>query len=105
MTTTLQILRHIDEVPSQLSFLEAAQAQLHQPFLIRETLQSLAQPCHRSLDWLLFCRSNSSPSLSHSSYDAAFKWEPALNPNYFLPSHYPVFLVDKMIILSFVWRC
>lgn len=39
-------LTDIDELPSQLSLLEAAQAQFPQSFLIREMLHSLSYPCH-----------------------------------------------------------
>lgn len=39
-------LTDIDEVLSQLSLLEAAQAQFPQSFLIREMLHSLNHPCH-----------------------------------------------------------
>ncbi|KAJ7407642.1 hypothetical protein WISP_125517 [Willisornis vidua] len=43
---------YIDEVPSQSPLLKAKQAQLPQPFLVREMLQSLNHPCCPPLDWL-----------------------------------------------------
>lgn len=43
LTTSLQRLTNIDEVPSQSSLLEVEQAQL--PFLVRDILQSLNHLC------------------------------------------------------------
>ncbi|XP_068785779.1 uncharacterized protein [Struthio camelus] len=49
-TPPLQILVHIDQITSQSSLLQAEQAQLPQPFLIGEMLQSLNHLCSPPLD-------------------------------------------------------
>lgn len=52
LAPSLQILTDIDDVPSQSSLLKAQQAQLPQPFLVREMLQTLKQLCSSFLDVL-----------------------------------------------------
>jgi len=51
-TPTLQIFRGIYKVPSQPSLLQAEQAQLLQPLLVAEMLQSPHHPCSPLLDSL-----------------------------------------------------
>ena len=51
-TPTLQIFRGISKVPSQPSLLQAEQAQLPQPLLVGEMLQSPHHPCSPPLDSL-----------------------------------------------------
>jgi len=52
LTPTLQIFVSIYKVPSQLSLLQAEQAQLPQPLLVREVFQSPHHPCSLPLDSL-----------------------------------------------------
>ncbi|KAJ7414718.1 hypothetical protein BTVI_40416 [Pitangus sulphuratus] len=52
LTPFVQIFRDTNEVPSQLSPLEAEEAQFPQPFLIREMLRSLNHLCYPPLDLL-----------------------------------------------------
>lgn len=52
LTPSLQIYGDIGEVPSQMSFLKAQQAQISQPFLIREKFQSLNHLCKTLLEAL-----------------------------------------------------
>ncbi|RMC13715.1 hypothetical protein DUI87_08794 [Hirundo rustica rustica] len=49
---SLQILIEVDEVPPQSSLLKAEQAQLSQPFLMREMFQSPHHLSHPPLDLL-----------------------------------------------------
>jgi len=52
LTPTLQILISIYKIPSRPSFLQAKQAQLPQPFLLGQMLQSPHHPCSLPLDSL-----------------------------------------------------
>jgi len=54
LTPTLQIFRGISKVPSQPSLLQAQQAQLPQPLLIAEMLQSPPHPRSPALDSLQY---------------------------------------------------
>ncbi|KAJ7396540.1 hypothetical protein BTVI_144359 [Pitangus sulphuratus] len=72
LTPSLQILIDIDDVPSHLSRLEAEKAQLPQPSLIKEMLQStnhLHNPSLDSLQELHVCTEE--PRTGHSTPDVA----------------------------------